>query len=168
MKDLARAVALLLAVVVLVRDDAIAAGAPAMRTATLVVAFVLLAGLTLWRDGFVTASGVALGAHYVLALAFGHVEADLGAPIVGALIVAHLDLLELSASLPRDRRIDRAFLRDRLRHLGLVLALGVAGGAAALGVALVPWPSSELLRAAGVLAVAGVVALPLGLLRARR
>jgi hypothetical protein len=168
MRDLSRAVALLVAVLLLLRDDVIATGADAMRAATILVALVVLAALTLWRDGFVTASGVALGAHYAGALAFGRVEVDLAAPVVAGLIVVYLELLDLAASLPRDRRVDRAFALARLRHAGVVLAIAVAGGVVAFGVAAVPWPSSQLLRAAGVAGATLAVAIPLGLVRVRR
>lgn len=168
MRDLARLAALLVAAVVVLRDDAIASGAPAMRTATVFAAFAVILALSLWRDGFMTASGVALAGHYALALGFGHVAADLGAPVVGALIVTYLDLLDLAGSLPNDRRVDRAFLRARLRHVALVLGIGTLAGAAALGIAAVPWPSSEALRLAGVLGAGVAVAVPLALVRARR
>ena len=168
MRDVARVAALLVAVLIVARDHAIAGNAPALNTASLLVGFVLVAALSLWRDGFLTASAVALGGHYALALGYGHVQADLGAPVVAALLVVHLDLLDLAASLPRDRRIDRAFALARLRHLALVLGLGVAAGTAVLAIAYVPWPSSELFRAAGLAAAAGAVAAPLLLVRARR
>jgi hypothetical protein len=168
MKDLARLAALVVAAFLLVRNEAVAGGVPAMHSATAIVAFVVLAAVSLWRDGFVTASGVALVAHYGLALGFGHVDADLGAPLVGALVVTYLDLVDLAASLPRDRRVDRAFLVARLRHLALVLTIGTLAGVAAFAVAAVPWPSSEVLRVLGVLGAAAAVAVPLALVGARR
>jgi hypothetical protein len=168
MRDVSRATALLIAVLLLLRDDVIAAGADAMRTATIFTALLVLLGMTLWRDGFVTASGVALGAHYAGALVFGKVEIDLAAPFVAGLIVVYLELLDLAASLPRDRRVDRPFAMARLRHAGVVLGIAVAGGVAAFGVAAVPWPSSQLLRAVGVAGATVAVAVPLGLARVRR
>ncbi len=168
MRDLARLAAAVCALLVLLRDHAIAGDAPALWQASWLCAAVVLAGLTLFRDGFATASGVALGAHYLLALNYGDVAADLGAPVVAGLIVLHLDLLDLALSVPRERAVDPAFLRSRLRHAAFVFGLGVVAGAAAVLVATVDWPSSTLTRAIGVAGVALAVAIPLGMLRARR
>lgn len=159
MRDLARVAAFAVAVLVVLRDVAIGGGA-AMRTPTVLCALFVLVALTFWRDGFVTASGAALTAHYVVALVFGDVAADFGVPLTAALVVAYLDLADLGMSLPRDRRVDRAFLLDRLRHLGRVS--GIAGAAAG-GVVLVtalPWPTTGALRALAVAGVLAVVAAP--------
>jgi hypothetical protein len=168
MRDLARLGGALCAVLVIARDLAIGGDAPALWQATFLCGVVVLAGLTLFRDGFVTASGVALGGHYLLALEHGDVAADLGAPVVAGLIVLHLDLLDLASSVPRERTVDRAFLRSRLRHAAFVFGLGAAAGAVAVVVASVDWPSSTLMRAIGVAGVALAVVIPLGMLRARR
>ncbi|HEV2889199.1 MAG TPA: hypothetical protein VGX28_02390 [Frankiaceae bacterium] len=168
MRDLARLGAALCAVLVLLRDHAIAPGTPALWQATYLCAAVVVAGLSLFRDGFATASGVALGGHYLLALNYGDVTADLGAPIVAGLVVLHLDLLDLALSVPRERAIDPAFLRSRLRHAAFVFGLGVVAGSVAVLVATVDWPSSTLTRAIGVAGVALAVVIPLGMLRARR
>jgi hypothetical protein len=168
MKDLARLLAALVAGGLLLRDDLIAAGSPAMRSATVVCGLAVLVGLTAWRDGFGTVSAVALVGHYASALAYGDVQVDFAAPAVGALIVLYLDLLDLAASLPRDRRVDRAFALARLRHAGLVVAVGTVAGAAAFAVAAVPWPSSETFRAVGVAAVVLAVVMPVLALRGRR
>ena len=168
MRDIARVAALLLAALVMARDVAVAQGAPAMTAATYICIGVVLVGATLFRDGFVTASGVALAGHYALALHYGDVTADYGAPLVAALVVAHLDLLDLAASVPREQLVDPAMLRSRVRHLLGVFSIGVAASVLALAVASVRWPSATLTRALGLLGVALVVAIPLGLLRARR
>jgi len=168
MRDAARVVALLLAVLVILRDDAVAAGAPAMGAVTVIVGFAVLLGVSLWRDGFMTFSGVALAGHYVASLGYGGVVADLGAPVIVALVVAHLDVLDLAASVPRDRRIDRAFLRARLRHLGTVVALSATAAYAVVAVATYRWPDTNLMRIAGLGGVALAVVIPLGLARARR
>jgi hypothetical protein len=166
-KDLARVAALVVAVLVLVRSEAVA-GPADMRAATAVAALVVLAALTLWRDGFVTAGGAALAAHYGIALVSGHVDVDLGAPVMAALVVAFLDLLDLADSLPRDRRVDRAFLLGRLRHVAVVVTVAAGASAAAFAVALLPVPSSEQVRVLGLAGAAAAIAVPLGLLRARR
>jgi hypothetical protein len=168
MKEITRIVAALVALVVVVRDLFVAGHAPAMRAVTLACALAVAGGLSLWREGFLTGSALALLAHYGFALGYGHVALDLAAPLVAGLIVVHLDLLDLAASLPRDRRVDRAFALARLRHAGFVLGAGTAGGAAAFGVAALPWPASEALRTAGLLAVVAAVAVPALLLRPRR
>ncbi|HEU0129639.1 MAG TPA: hypothetical protein VFQ85_01445 [Mycobacteriales bacterium] len=165
MRDAARVLAGLIAVAVLARDTAVAGGGAAITTGTYVCAFVVLAALTLWRDGFVTTSALALAAHYGLALIYGDVLADYGAPAVAALVVAYLDLADLATSLPRDHRVDRAFALARLRHLGLVLALGATASAAALAVASVRWPSAGAVRLLGAAAVALAVAAPVLVLR---
>ncbi len=165
MRDLARLGALVLALLVAGRNLAVAGASHAMLVATGITLLVVVAGLTLWRDGLVTGSGVALAAHYVGSLGYGDVVLDLGAPVVGALIVAYLDLADLAASVPRDRRVDRALLLRSLKRTGGVIGAGVVAGAAAYGVAAVPWPGGELLRAAGALGVAAVVVVPVYLLR---
>lgn len=168
MKDLARLGALLVAVLVLARNLAVGGGGRALTSATYICAVVVLLALTMFREGFATASGVALGVHYALALDYGDVTADLGVPIVAALVVAHMDLLDLGTSLPREPGVDPALLRGRLRHLAIVFAIGLAASSAAVALALVDWPSSSLPRAVGFLGAALVVVIPLGLLRARR
>jgi hypothetical protein len=168
MRDIARVVAGLLALVVLARDLAVARGSIAMLTATYMCALLVIVSLTLWRDGFVTASGVALAAHYVLSLVYGRVELDLAAPVVGALVVAYLEAADLATSLPNDRRVDRAFAVARLRHLVRVLAIGTLAGALVFAVAAVPWPSGTAFRAVGAAGIALAAYVPLAVLRARR
>jgi len=168
MRDLARVAAALLAAAVLGRNFAVAGGVPAIVTATYVAGAVVLLALTLFRDGLLTASGVALAVHYALALHYGDVSADLGAPVVAALVVVHLDLLDVAASVPRERAVDGAFLRSRLRHAAGVFALGAVASALALAVGSVRWPSTTLTRALGLAGVALVAVIPLGMLRARR
>jgi hypothetical protein len=168
MRDLARLGALLVAALVVARGVSVGGGVPAMWTATYLCVAVVALATTLWREGFVTASGVALGVHYALALHYGDVVADFGAPVVAALVVVHVDLLDLAASVPRERHVDRPFLRARLRHAVVVFVVGVAASALALAVASLPWPSSTLTRAIGLAGVALAVVIPLGLLRERR
>ncbi|MDQ1710698.1 MAG: hypothetical protein QOE45_148 [Frankiaceae bacterium] len=168
MRDIARVVAGLLAALVLARNGAVAAGSVAMMAATYLVALLVVVSLTLWRDGFVTASAVALAAHYGASLAYGRVSLDLGAPVVGALIVGYLEAADLAASLPSDRRVDRAFLLARIRGLGVVLGIAGLAGFAVYAVAAVPWPSGTAFRAAGVAGIALAAAVPLFALRARR
>ncbi|HEX8002075.1 MAG TPA: hypothetical protein VF519_05215 [Mycobacteriales bacterium] len=168
MRNLARLAAFVIAVVLLARGVAIANGAPAIWQVTwLVVATVGLA-MTAFREGFATASAVALGAHYALALHYGDVAADLGVPIVAALIVVHLDLLDLATALPRDRAVDPVLLRSVARHAAAVFGIGVVAASAGIVVASVRWPSATVTRALGVLGVALVVAIPLGMPRLRR
>ena len=167
MRDVARTAALVVALLVLARSVAVGAGSAALLTATGIVVVVVAAAVALLRDGLVTGAGVALAAHYALALGYGDVEIDLAAPVVGALVVLFLDLGDLAASLPSDRRVDRAFALASLRHAALVLGVGVAAGAAVFVVAALPWPGAEWLRAAGALGVAAAVAVPLLLLRRR-
>ena len=168
MRDLARVGALLVAVVVILRDLAVAGGGSAIAAATYLCAAVVLLGLSLFRDGFVTASGVALAAHYALALRYGGVLADYGAPVVAALIVVHLDLLDLAASVPREPTVDPAFLKARLRHAGGVFVVGAFASSLALVVASFSYPSATLTRALGLGGVVLAVVIPLGLVRARR
>lgn len=168
MRDLARLGALLVAAVVVGRDLAVAGGGRAMTSATYLCVAAVLLGLSLFRDGFVTASGVALAGHYALALRYGDVAADYGTPVVAALIVVHLDLLDLAASVPRERTVDPAFLKARLRHAGGVFVVGAFASSLALAVGAFSWPSATLTRAAGLLGVVLVVVIPLGLARARR
>lgn len=166
MRDLARLAAALVAALLLARNVAVAGGVQAMLVATGVVAAVVVAALTGWRDGLVTGAGVALGAHYVVALGYGDVAIDLAAPVVGALVVAFLDLADLAASLPPDRRrVDRALLRSSARHTAGIVAIGTTAAVAAAAVAAVPWPGSEVLRAAGALGVVAAVVTPMLLLR---
>ena len=165
MRDLARVAAAVVAVLVVARDIAVAGNSQAMVAGTLLLALVSGAALTLWRDGFVTASGVGLGAHYVSALVYGDVEVDLGAPVVTALIVLYLDLADLAMSLPQDRRVDRALLRSSARHAVHVLAVAAFAGIGVFAVAAAPWPQVEWLRAAGAAGVAAAVAAPLILRR---
>lgn len=169
MRDLARLAALVVAALVLWRNVAVAGYVPAIVTATYVAGLVVLVAMTLFRDGFVTASAVALGAHYAVALKYGDVTADYGAPVVAALILVHLELLDLAATVPGGRAVDVAFLKSRARHLGAVFLLGVAAAVLPLLVGTVRWPSATLTRALGVVGVGlAVAAIPLGLLRARR
>jgi hypothetical protein len=168
MRDIARVAAALLAAVVLGRNVAVAGGVPAIVTATYLAGAVVLVAMTLFRDGFLTASAVALAAHYTLSLHYGDVSADLGAPVIAALIVVHLDLLDLAALVPRERTVDSAFVRSRLRHAATVFAVGAVASVLALAVASVRWPSTTLTRALGVAGIALVAVIPLGMLRARR
>ena len=165
MRELARLAAFAVAVLVVGRDLAIAGTTGAMTTATIVVALLVVAALALFRDGLVTGSGLALAGHYVLALTHGDVAVDLAAPAVGALVVVYLDLADLAASLPRDRRVDRALLLGALRRTFAALGVGTLAGTAAFAVAAVDWPGSEVVRAAGAAGVVAVVAVPLILLR---
>ena len=165
MRDLARLGAAALALLVVLRDLAVAGPSQAMVAATAIVVVAVAAALTLWRDGFVTGSGVVLAAHYVLSLGLGRVEADLAAPLVGGLILLYLELADLAAALPRDRQVDRALLRATLRRAGGVLVLATTAGTAAFVLAAVPWPAGEVVRAAGALGVAAAVAVPVILLR---
>jgi hypothetical protein len=168
MRDIARVVAGLLALVVLARDAAVASGSAAMVTATYLTAMLVVVSLTLWRDGLVTASGVALAAHYGASLGYGRVALDLAAPVVGALVVAYLDTADLALSLPSDRRVDRAFALARARRLLTVVAIATLAGYAAYAVAAVPWPSATVFRALGAAGVAVAAYVPLAALRARR
>lgn len=165
MREVARLVAALIAAFVVVRNVAVAGPSGTMSAASLLVTLVVVVALASRRDGLVTGSGVALAGHYVLALSFGDVEVDLAAPVIGALVVAYLDLGDLAAALPGDRRVDRAFLLVTARRTAGVLGLGTLAGAAAYALAAAPWPAHEALRAAGALGVAAVVAVPLILLR---
>lgn len=168
MRDIARVAAGLFAALVLVRDGAVAAGSAAMLTATYMTVLLVAVSLTLWRDGFVTASAVALAAHYGASLVYGRVSLDLAAPVVGALIVGYLEAADLAASLPDDRRVDRAFALSRLRRLGAVVGLGCLAGFAAFGVAAVPWPAGTAFRVLGAAGIALAAFVPLAALRARR
>jgi hypothetical protein len=165
MRELARATAALLALVVVVRDFAVAGDSVAMRTATYLLAFVVLGALSLWRDGVVTVSALGLAGHYLAALAYGHVEVDLAAPVMAALVVAYLDVADLAMSLPGDRRVDRAFALASARRLAVVVGIGTLGGAAAYAIASVRLPHSAVVRALGAAGVAAAVAAPLSLLR---
>ena len=165
MRDLARLAAGLVALFVLLRNVAVAGAQPAMLAATVIAGLVVLVALTLWRDGLITGSAVALAAHYAAALGYGHVTIDLAAPLVGALVVAYLDLADLAASLPSDRRVDRALLVSSARHAGGVVAVGTTAAVAAYAIAAVPWPGSEVVRAIGALGIVGAVLTPVLLLR---
>lgn len=165
MREIARIAAGVVALLLVLRNAAIAGDSPAMLSATVLLGLLVAAALTLWRDGFVTASGAGLALHYVAALVYGDVSIDLAAPVVGALVVLYLDLADLATSVPRDRRVDRALLRSSARHALRVLAIGTFAGAGVLLVAAAPWPGGEWLRALGALGVGAVVAAPLYLLR---
>ncbi|HVF04504.1 MAG TPA: hypothetical protein VNA20_06680 [Frankiaceae bacterium] len=165
MRELARVGAGLVALLVVLRDLAVAGYAPAMVPASVIVGLLVVAALAFFRDGLVTGSGVALAGHYLLSLTNGDVVLDLAAPAVGALVVVYLDLADLAAAVPKDRRVDRAFLLASARRTLAVLGIGALAGTAALALALVPWPALEVVRAAGALGVAAVVAVPLILLR---
>jgi hypothetical protein len=168
MRDVARVVAGLFAALVLARDGAVAAGSNAMLTATYMTVLLVAVSLTLWRDGFVTASAVALAAHYGASLVYGRVTLDLAAPVVGALVVGYLEAADLAASLPKDRRVDRAFALARLRRLGAVVGLACLAGYAAFAVAAVPWPAGTAFRVLGAAGIALAAFVPLAALRARR
>jgi len=163
-RDLARVAAFVLALLLVGRGVAIAGAGAALVLGAVVLGLGLL-GMLLGRDGMVTASGLGLVVQYVLALEYGDVAVDLFAPVVAALVVLYLDLGDLALALPADRRVDRAFLRSTLRHAGQLVAIGTLAGLATYGIAAVPWPGAEWLRAAGALGVAAVVAVPLLLLR---
>jgi len=132
MKDVARLVALLLAVAVVARDFAVAGDSVGLRTATFLLAFFVVAALVMRHEGIVTFSAVALAGHYGAALAYGHVTADYGAPVMAALLVAYLDTADLALALPDDRRVDRAFAYACARRLGLVVGLGATAAAVAI------------------------------------
>jgi hypothetical protein len=163
MRDLARVGAALLAFVVIARDLAIAGDSEALRTLTYMLVFVVLGALTLWRDGAVTVSGLALAGHYVAALVYGHVQVDLAAPVTAALVVAYVDLADLATALPHDRRVDPAFARACLRRLGLVVGLGAAAGTVVYGLAAIPVPGGAAVRALGVVGVALAALAPVAL-----
>lgn len=164
MRDLARALAFVVAALLLGRGVAIGGLGAALVLGAAVLGAGML-GMLLGRDGVVTASGLGIAVQYVLALEYGDVAVDLAAPLVGALVVLYLDLGDLALSLPADRRVDRAFLRSTLRHAGTLVAIGTLAGLATYGIAAVPWPGAEWLRAAGALGVVAVVGVPLLLLR---
>jgi hypothetical protein len=168
MKDLARAAALLVAAFVLGRGLAVGNGVHALVQATWLAGAAVVLAAALLRDGFVTGAGVALGAHYALSLHYGDVAADYAAPVFAGLILVHMDLLDLASGLARERLVDRAFLLSRLRHLAGVFGVGALAAVAALAVASYRWPSATLTRMLGLAGVALAVAIPLGLLRARR
>jgi hypothetical protein len=165
MRDLARLTAALLAFAVVARDFAVAGDSVAMRTATYLLLFVVLAALTLWRDGAVTVSALALGAHYVVSLGYGHVDVDLAAPVMAALVVAYLDVADLAMSLPRDHRVDRALALVSLRRLATVVGIGALAGAAAYAIAAAPLPRSNVVRNLDITGVALAVAAPISLVR---
>ena len=165
MRELARLAAAAVAAFVVLRNVAVAGSSGTMTGASVIVGIVVVIALASRSDGMVTGSGVVLAGHYLVALWYGTVELDLAAPVIGALIVVYLDLADLAAALPGDRRVDRAFLRTTLRRAGGVFGLASLAGMAAFGLASLPWPAHEALRAAGALGVAAVAAVPLILLR---
>ena len=166
MKELARLGALLVGLSIAGRNLAVGGGRG--YTSALLVALLVVAALAFLRDGLVTGSALALAGDYVLALAAGDVVVDLAAPVVGALLLLYLDLADLAAALPRDRRVDGALLRATLRRTAGVVVAGTLAGTAAFAVAAVDWPALEAVRAAGALGVVAVVAVPLILLRRPR
>jgi hypothetical protein len=163
-RDLARAAAFAVALLLLGRGAAIAGGGATLVLGAVVLGLGLL-GMLLGRDGLVTASGLGIAGQYVLALEHGDVAVDLAAPVVAALVVLYLDLGDLALAMPDDRRIDRAYLRSTLRHAGALVGIGTLAGLVTYGIAAVPWPGAEWLRAAGALGVAAVVLVPVLLLR---
>lgn len=165
MKDLTRLAAIALAAAVVVRDYAVAGDSQGMRAATYLLAVLVVVALVTARDGAVTFSGLALGGHYVLALRFGHVTLDLAAPVMAGLVLAYLDVADLALALPPDRAVERAFAFAALRRTGLVVGVGALGAAAAYAVAALPFPSSPLVRALGLVGVAVAVIGPLALVR---
>jgi hypothetical protein len=164
-RELARVGALAAAVLVILRDLAIAGHSGALSAATGILALLLAGSLALRRDGFVTGTAVALGAHYLAALVYGDVEIDLAAPFMAGLVLVFLELGDLAVALPADRRVDTALVRRTARQCGLILVVASAAGAAAFVLAAVPWPAGEWLRAVGALGIVGAVAGPLILLR---
>lgn len=164
MRNVARLAALLVALLVLGRDVAVAGGGAAVPGAFGVLLLVV-GGLAWRRDGLITAAGLALAAHYVVALEFGDVAVDLAAPFVGALVVVFLDLGDLALALPNDRRVDPLLLRSSARHAGTALVVATVAGVLTYALAAAPWPAAEWFRAVGALGVAVVVAAPLLLLR---
>ena len=159
MRDVARVAAFAVAVLVVLRDVAIG-GWAGMRTPTVLCAVFVVVGLALWRDGFVTVSGLALVAHYVAALVAGDVAADYAVPVTAALVVAYLDAADLAMSLPRDRRVDTVFALRRLRHTGKVAGVAAVAAAGVVAVTALPWPASGALRALAVAGVLAVVSAP--------
>ncbi len=166
MKDVARVGAALLALTIIARDFAVAGDSVAMRGATYLLAFVLVAALALWSDGVVTVSALGLVGHYVAALGFGHVQVDFAAPVMAGLVVAYLDLADLAIALPGDHRVDRAFALATLRRVGTVVGLGALAGAVAFGVASVRVPGG-VIRALGVGGVVLVALAPISLARSQ-
>lgn len=166
MKDVARVAAFAVALLVVVRNVAVGGGlSAAMTVITVATAAAVLAALVSGRDGVVTGSGALLLFQYAAALTTGDVELDLFAPVVGALAVVYVDLADLAASLPGDRRVDRALLARSGRRSLTVLTAGTVAGAAVYAIAAVPFPSAEVVRALGVVGVGLVVVVPLILMR---
>lgn len=165
MRDVARVAAFVAAVLVIGRNLAVTGIVPAMVSASVLLVVLVLGALTLWRDGLVTFSTLALAGHYALSLGLGDVSIDLAAPVVGALVLVYADLADLATSVPRGRHVDRAFAKHAARDAALLLGGATLAGAVTLAVAAGPWPSAEWIRAAGALGVGAVVAIPLILAR---
>jgi hypothetical protein len=161
MREVARAAAFVAALLVVCRDLAVAGVGPAMLSATVFVLVLTLGALTLWRDGLVTVSTLALVGHYALSLGLGDVSVDLAAPVVGAFVLLYADLADLATTVPGSRRIDRAFARHVTRDAALLLGGATLAGAITVAIAAAPWPSAEWIRAAGALGVGAVVVIPL-------
>lgn len=156
MRNVARAAAFAVALLVVGRGYVVAGGEPAIVSASVVMLVVLVGALTLWSDGIVTASGVALAAHYLVSLWVGGVVVDLAVPVVGALILLYLDLADLAASIAPGRRVDRVLLARTAGGAGLLVLGAAVAGLVTFAFAAAPWPSAEWLRAAGAFGVGAV------------
>ena len=165
MREVARAAAFVVGLLVIVRDVVVTGGAPAMYTASALVLALLVGALTLWRDGLVTVSGIALACHYAISLGMGDVVIDLAAPFDGALILLHMDLADLAASVPPGRRVDKALLRGTLRGSAVLVGAATLTGAVTFAFATGPWPSAEWMRTVGVAGAGLAVLVPLILVR---